>query len=270
VAAAFELELADHIDRVRRLAAPCRVGLVTRELPGGWLSARPGYPVGEYPSSSLFRVYWLTQRGKLTSDQIAAAIAGFRGLDCERFFAWLAPWAWDESVEAVLHAAGFRHFHWIQYIAFARESGDTPPAKPIEFTTRRIGPSEAESFFPRIASWYGDDSAQFAARMVADGLEEAFGAFLGENPVGVGLLTMDKTAPGWGYLGAAATDPVFRGRGAQTALIGARTRRVAELGARWCTVETNTSVDISLRNLQRCGFVPRISWRVYQWNLKPA
>jgi len=267
VAAAFELELADHIDRVRRLAAPSRAGLVTQELPGGWLSARPGFPVGEYPSSSLFRVYWLTLRSKLTQDQIAAAVAEFRELNCEKFYAWLAPWAWDESVETALNAAGFRHVHWIQYIAFARESGDSSAAKPTEFKARRIQFSDAAAFFPQIASWYGDDSATSAARMATDKVEEAFGAFLGEKPVGIGLLTMDDTAPGWGYLGAAGTDPVFRGRGAQTALIGARIRRVAELGARWCTVETNTAVDISLRNLQRCGFVPRISWRVYEWNL---
>lgn len=263
----FEPLFADHIDRVRRHTAPFRAGLITREVPGGWLSARPGFPVGDYPSSSLFRVYWLTQRSKLMSDQIGAAVATFRDLQCAKFYAWLAPWAWDDAVEAALNAAGARHVDWIQYIAFAREAGGGFELRPTHFTTRRIEATKAESFIAQIAPWYGEDGAATGARMIAQGVEEVFGAFLNDKPVGVGLLTMDQSGPGWGYLGAAGTDPAFRGQGAQTALIGARIRRVAELGAKWCTVETNTAVDVSLRNLLRCGFVPRISWRVYEWNL---
>ncbi|MGH7244584.1 MAG: hypothetical protein ACREJD_14325 [Phycisphaerales bacterium] len=42
-----------------------------------------------------------------------------------------------------------------------------------------------------------------------------------------------------------------------------RVARLAELGARWCTVETNPVVDISLTNFERCGFQRQIYWRDY-------
>lgn len=261
------LTLAEHIERVRKRTIHYRQGLVVRELPGGWMSALPGRPAGEYASASLHRVYWLTLREKLQALQIGAAADAFRALDCRKLFAWLAPWACNTEVEGLLKAAGARHVHWIDYIALMRASGPIRVDRTSDVVTRRILPDEAGEVFARTASWYGELGAASAAQMVRDGVEEAFGAFLDEKPVGVGLLCMDAGGAGFGYLGAAATDPEFRDRGAQTALIAARCERVFELGARWCTVETNSAVPISRRNLERCGFERTIDWRVYAWDL---
>lgn len=263
----FQLELARHIDRVRRQTTPCREGVITREVQGGWLSARPGFPVGPYPSASIFRIYWLTQRDVLTSEQIEKAARVCRELGFTRMFVWLAPWAWNDSIEFRLNECGATRVPWVEYIAFARQSGAVELAKPTEFSVRRLESDEAESVLPNLLSWYGADSVSNALRMMHAGVEEVFGAFRGNQPVGIGLLMTENVGEGWGYLGAAATDPAFRSRGAQGALIAARVARVAELGARWCTVETNTVVDISLRNLERYGFQRRIYWRVYEWNI---
>ncbi len=265
VADAFQVAIAEHIDRVRRATAPCRAGIVTRELPGGWMSALPGKPAGDFPSASMHRVYWLRQRDRLRKEQVLAAAEAMRGIESPKAYFWLAPWAWDEGVETMLRANGASLWPYVEYIAFSRRAERAGSTRETEFLTRRVDADEAEDFFGSIAPWYGEDGARTATKMVREGVEEAIGAFIGGKPVGVGLLAMDPEGPGWGYLGAAGTDPAFRGRGVQSSLIAARIARVAQVGANWCTVETNTTVPISLRNLERAGFEKRILWRVYKW-----
>lgn len=81
-------------------------------------------------------------------------------------------------------------------------------------------------------------------------------------PVATGGLHV-AGSPGW--VGAAATVPVWRGRGAQTALLAARLRLAAEQGAARVSVKVEPG-GTSARNLRRAGFVE--AHRVTQWALR--
>src|SRR5262249_4162650 len=101
-------EMAWHIDRVRRRHIGCRAGVVTRDIPGGWMTAQPGAPVPEVPSAGADRVFWLTQCEPLVADQVHAALEIARGLGRRRMYFWLAPWACNADVEAMMGRAGIK------------------------------------------------------------------------------------------------------------------------------------------------------------------
>ncbi len=255
------LDLARHIDRVRRRGAASREGVVVRDVPGGWLSVQVGGTPAEFASQSRSRVNWLASEGPVTESAVVEALNAARDLGGPRLFVWLAPWGCDDDTDAALRRAGAVQETDVEQIALAREAG-APVHEPEQaFEVRALAPGEAAAVMEAVRPWYGTEGAARAARIADPGVE-IFGAFEGSSPVAVGLLIPDGE---WAYLGGAGTDPEKRGRGAQTALIRARVRRAAELGARRCACETNNAVSISLRNLRRCGFEDVLVWRVYRW-----
>ncbi|MFO0859194.1 MAG: GNAT family N-acetyltransferase [Phycisphaerales bacterium] len=261
----FPLQLAAHLDRVRRHTTPFKPGVITLDVPGGWISARPGAPVGDFPSASMQRVYWLTQTQPLTAAQVAAAGRELRQLGCEKAYVWLAPWAWSPQIETTLNEHGVTRWPFVEYIALARPAAEPSPPYSCSYPVRQIAPGEAAQVLAQVTSWYGADSAAAAQALLQANAEELFAAFQGDSAVAVGLLALDGP---FGYLSAASTSPDHRARGAQTALIAARIERARAAGCVWCTVETNSTVAISLRNLERAGFRRSIVWRVYVWDLR--
>jgi GNAT superfamily N-acetyltransferase len=256
-------QLARHIDGMRRRTTPRRPGVVIREIPGGWLSARPNADPGQFPSSSVNRVYWVDRDAKLSAGEIAAALEAARPLGISRLYGWLAPWAWDERVEEDLCASGATRWPHLEYVALSREASAMEPARASAITTRVLRADELEALLAPAAAWYSEEGIASAKRLAADGISEIHAGFDGPDLVALGTLTLEGEGA---YLGAAGTRPDARGRGAQTALIAARVSRAAALGVRWCCAETNTAVPISLRNLERAGFERRINWRVYWWD----
>ncbi len=260
-------EVAAHIDRVRRAWAAWREGLVVREVPGGWLSVQVGAEPAEFASQSKSRVNWLAPDGPVQEHAVAAAVDAAWELGCPRLFIWLAPWGCDAGTDAALRRAGAVPEADVDQIALARESRGgaqrSTPARGTPFEVRVLARGEIAGVMERVRPWYGTEGAGIAARFAEPGRVEILGAFEGPTPVAIGLLTMDGD---WAYLGAAGTDPAKRGRGAQTSLIEGRVRRAAELGAKWCGCETNNAVEISLRNLRRCGFEEVLVWRVWRWD----
>jgi len=80
-------------------------------------------------------------------------------------------------------------------------------------------------------------------------------AFVGDRPVATGVVYINGNAA---WMGWAGTLTHFRRRGAQTALIAARIKRAAELGARWIVCATMEPKPRrpsgSYRNLLKSGF----------------
>ena len=264
MASANVRELAHHIDRVRRRTTPRRSGVVLAEIPGGWMSAKPAAAPGEVPSLSTNRVYWMDREAPIGEPEIAGARAEARRLGLTRLYLWLPPWAWNEGVERSLNTAGAERWPDLEYIALAREAAEVESGGPPALDVRSLGADEIERRIAGTSPWYSEEGVTAATRLVRDGISEMHAALEGDQVVALSALTMDGD---WAYLSAAGTDPAHRGRGAQTAMIAARVKRAAELGAKWCACETNTAVPISLRNLRRCGFEERIFWRVYVWNI---
>lgn len=259
------VELARHLDRVRRRITPCRAGTRVAGLANGWIAAQPTGSLAEYPSMSHDRVFWLAPAKSLSQGDVDEARAAARELGRPGMHIWLAPWAWNEGVEAMLAAAGAKPAPWVEYIALTREARAFVPERPSPFTVRAIDSAD-EAEVMRVLrgcdSWYCSGAADTALRMAQARACEIHAAFDGDKTVALGMLALDGD---WAYLFAAGTAPEARRRGAQTALIASRVERAAAGGAKWCSCETNTTVATSLKNLARCGFGPVIVWRVYRW-----
>jgi GNAT superfamily N-acetyltransferase len=89
-----------------------------------------------------------------------------------------------------------------------------------------------------------------------------FIAYDGDEAVGGGMLyVLDDAA----WVGVAATQPEYRGRGVQNALFAARFDRARELGLRELITETGISdpPGPSFRNMLRSGFEPTYARPVY-------
>lgn len=235
------------------------------ELAGGWIGAQPAGPLAEYPSQSQDRIFWLARTSVLTKADLDEAFAAARGLGRQGMYIWLAPWAWNDDVEAMLTSAGAALCPWVDHIALARPAGACMVARTAPFEVRAMGSADGDevmSIVRRCEAWYSLTAVKTVEEMLRRGGFEFHAALEGGEPVAVGLMAMDGD---WAYLFAAATAPEARRRGAQTALIASRIDRAAALGAKWCSCETNTAVATSLNNLHRLGFADAIRWRVYRW-----
>lgn len=272
--------LAAHVGRVWRRGALCRDGVVLRDLgigeDAGWIRHAPGKPPGDVPSAAATRVMWTSSTAPLSDADVAAAHAALRDLGVERAYVWLSPLACNERVDTLLAQAGATLCADAAYPSLVRAATAMRVDRGREFVVRRIGKDEAAGVFARIAPWYGTDGIPAALQGIERGFAEFHAAFVGADegagdgddgsmkPVSMGAIIPDGA---FAYLGWMGTDPAFRGRGAQAALIAARVNRAVELGAAWCTSETSSVVATSLRNLERAGFVTGLVWRVYRWEV---
>jgi GNAT superfamily N-acetyltransferase len=89
-----------------------------------------------------------------------------------------------------------------------------------------------------------------------------FVAYDGKEPVGGGMLYVLGDAA---WVGVAATQPEYRGRGVQNAMFAARFDRARELGLRTLITETGITEPPgpSYRNMLRAGFEPTYERPVY-------
>ena len=89
-----------------------------------------------------------------------------------------------------------------------------------------------------------------------------FVAYDGDEAVGGGMLYVLEDA---GWIGVAATQPEYRGRGVQNAMFAARFDRARELGLKELFTETGITdpPGPSYRNMLRAGFEPAYERPVY-------
>ena len=89
-----------------------------------------------------------------------------------------------------------------------------------------------------------------------------FVAYDGDEAVGGGMLYVLGEV---GWIGVAATQPEYRGRGVQNAVFAARFERARELGLRQLVTETGIADEPgpSYRNMLRAGFEPTYVRPVY-------
>jgi ribosomal protein S18 acetylase RimI-like enzyme len=142
---------------------------------------------------------------------------------------------------------------WVKLLRGPQPIGRRDP----RITVEDAGPADLE----RLASIYCaafDLPAGFAPAVRAVHGRAGWSALVTRvegAPVAVGLLHVRGDV---GYLAGGATDPAFRRRGAQGALVTERVRRALERGCLWLTSETGEDVagdpQHSLHNLRRAGF----------------
>lgn len=180
----------------------------------------------------------------------------------------IAAWYGDggEWFVAVTPGAGLEHgleqrgfepdYAWAK---FSRPAAGAPAASS-DLRIEEIGPEHGPELGRIAATAFGfpDWTGEWLAALPGRPGWHCFMAFDGDDAAATGSMYVSD---GVGWLSIGATDPAFRRRGAQGALLAARIRRAEELGCELVTTETGEAVDHrpsnSYRNITRAGFVER-------------
>lgn len=189
----------------------------------------------------------------------------FRAFRVKRFGLHLSPGPQSDLIAAWLKERGFRFHH--RYSKLFRDTSPPTPA-PTDLSVKRIGKADAEAFATvasEVLAWPPDSIPWIAAAVGVSGFSH-FLAYDGDRAVATGLLYV---AGDVGWLGWGGTLTPYRGRGAHAALIAARLKRAAELGAKWVVCETmepqRGRPSGSYRGLLRQGFQQAYLRPIWVW-----
>lgn len=179
----------------------------------------------------------------------------YQGAHVPRFFVQVGPLARPDGLISRLREAGFqRHNRWRK---LCRAAGD--PLAPVATDLRlaRLDSAHEAAFGDVVVGGFGwpEQMRHWVGALIGRPGWLHYGAFLGERLVATSAL---YTEGDWGWLDFAATLPVARGCGAQSALIAWRVRDARRLGVRWLAVETSepgsAGAPQSYQNMRRLGF----------------
>jgi GNAT superfamily N-acetyltransferase len=147
-------------------------------------------------------------------------------------------------------------YAWMKF----RRGVEPPPRVETTLRVEQVGADRASAFGTIVARGFGlpDFAAEWFAAVAERPRFRLFLAYDGDEPAGAGALFVDD---GVGWLGAAATLPEHRRKGAQGAILAARIRAARELGLRALATETGERTadrpSGSYRNILRLGFEER-------------
>lgn len=189
----------------------------------------------------------------------------FRSRRIKRFSFHVSPCPQSEMITDWLKARGFKLHH--QYSKLVRNTAALPRAA-TELKIERIGKADAAAFarvFSETFAWQADRVPWIVASVGAPGFSHYL-ALDGSRAVATGLIYVCGNC---GWLGWGGTLTPYRRRGAQSALIAARIKRAAQLGAKWVASETlepqRGRPSGSYRNLLRLGFEQAYLRPIWVW-----
>jgi len=178
----------------------------------------------------------------------------YQAVGVRRFFFHLHPEAEPAGLDALMGDAGLVPARgWMK---FRRGSAPAPTVRS-SLSVREIGAEHAADF-GRIAAAGFDLSAAGAdwlAAMVNAPKWRLFMSFDGDTPAGTGALYIDGDLA---WLDWGATDPAFRRRGGQSALLAARIQAALDAGCTAMATATGEAVpgdpQHSYSNILKAGF----------------
>lgn len=180
----------------------------------------------------------------------------YRNAGVGRFFLHLYDNANQADLSATLQANGLEQARgWMKFI----RTPDNPPDLRTDLEVREIGPERGEDMARIVAAGFDLSPASIPALAALPGRDHwrIFMCFEGETPAGCGSLFI-KDGIGWCDWGA--TDPRFRRRGAQSALLARRIQAAASLKCHTIFTATGEAVpgdpQHSYHNIERAGFTP--------------
>jgi len=189
---------------------------------------------------------WLADAGKIAgvTDIYAKAKVG-------RYFVQGSPI--DETALAENNLGKARG--WQKF----RRGRQSVAGRSTDLSIRQIGPDHGADFGRIVSAAFdvGDISAPLLARLPGRANWHIFMSFDGDTPAGAGALFV-KDGIAWTDWGA--TDPTFRQRGSQSALLAARVQHAINLGCSQIFTCTGEAVagdpQHSYGNIERMGFEP--------------
>jgi ribosomal protein S18 acetylase RimI-like enzyme len=249
-ALAIRLEAAEDLAQLRYAEAAAQsypdAGIASEEVAGGHMAFdRIGSPIG--------RAIALGLRGPVRAQDIDRIEQFYfaRGADAQLEVTPLA----DESLFQLVRQRPYCLAELNNVMARELAPGMKFGATVAGFEIRRAQPGEAEQCVDITAEAFGKDFPPEMAELVAPMFSSSDLLFVavaqGElAAVGAGLISSEhKMVAMFG----AATRMKFRGRGLQTALIGARLNAAAEAGCTLAVTVTRAGTT-SQRNAERLGF----------------
>lgn len=251
------IRIAEHIE-----AAEWRAALEhPPEGPGApavVLLAADGVVAGSVPATDVLmlnRAVGLGIEAPATLSDVDRLTRAFRDAGARRWMIQVAPSARPAGlVDWLLERGYYHHNDWIK---LARPAAAPVLEAATTFSVRQIGRGSAARFARVVMAGFEWPAALegWVARVVEHPGMRVYMAFDGTTPVATGALSVHGRT---GWLSYAATDPRYRRRGAQNALLSLRLREAQRLGCATVFVETGDDTperpNPSYRNVRRHGF----------------
>jgi GNAT superfamily N-acetyltransferase len=209
------------------------------------------------PSVLLNRTLGLGTRAPVTTETLQAITKVYADRGVERYFVHVYPDTVDGGEAAFADTTLKRARGWMKF----QRAPDAAPEAKTELRVEAVGPEGAADFGRIVALAFGMTEAggPLLAGLVNDPRWTLFVSYDGDQAAGAGALFVDDGAA-WFEWGA--TDPAFRRRGSQGAIMCARIEKALELGCKHLFTETGEAVggdpQHSYRNIQRYGFAESV------------
>lgn len=188
--------------------------------------------------------------------ELDAIVAAYRSAGVVRYFVHVHPEAAPSDLPRRLLDRGLEKARgWMQF-ARGREA---PPRVETALEVRQAGPEDSPAFGRIVGAAFdlGEAAAPWLDRLIGRPGWHVYMSFAGGEPAGTGTMYVDGEVA---WLDWGATDPRFRGRGGQSAVLHRRIADALDLGCRLLLTETGESVpgdpQHSYNNIVRMGFRP--------------
>jgi GNAT superfamily N-acetyltransferase len=227
------------------------LGMSIQWVGGGVAAIMTADPTGFFWS----RVLGLGWAEPITDEVVSELVNIYSGGGAASILMQISPAANPADWSTILQRHGFTLGQsWVKLI----RGVSPPPPVTTDLTIRSLDVSDAAAYAsvywegfgfpdPRFMTWMGAHVGRAGWTM--------FGAFDKEALVGVATMHHQGDVV---CLSGAATLPSHRNRGGQGALMAARLKEAALLGAQWASTETGTETatdpNPSLHNMRRMGF----------------
>ncbi len=211
------------------------------------------------PSVVINRALGLGTGNKITPETLHSIVQYYKDLGIEKYFIHIYPDGLPQNGKEMLAELGLQKSRgWMK---FSRDNSP-PPEAPCELEIREAQTEEEALYFGEIvAGAFGmtGNSAAMLAGLHNDPGWHIFLSYSGPSPAGAGAMYVSGESA-WMEWGA--TDPNFRRRGSQAAIMAARIQKAIDLGCRRMFTETGEAVEgdpqHSYKNILRAGFTESV------------
>lgn len=186
---------------------------------------------------------------------LAAALEEYAAREIERYFIQLHPDAQPASMLQQISEAGLEQGRGWQKFSRGRQGIDIPETN---LSVREVGPEYGEDFARIVCAGFdlGQQAEPWLAGLPGREGWHVFMSFDADRPAGAGALFVRGSLA---WMDWAATDPDYRRRGGQSAVLAARVQHALDLGCEQMFTCTGVAVEgdeqHSYKNIRRAGFV---------------